>query len=166
MEQIMNQCSHPPVTGDCLICAEIDDKVDAALALFAGQVAEHRYSEQAASCTCGWLAETDRDIDLNSNAKQWQQHILSLVRNPNAIAELGPCGKHSKQFEITESEKGGVRWVNCLICREIASAEVKAYRRCAGQIAGLMDAAQVNDYVYLFRAWADQAEQQAEAKWE
>ncbi len=36
------------------------------------------------------------------------------------LRSLAPCGKHPKQFEIIESEKDGVRWVNCSICKEIA----------------------------------------------
>jgi hypothetical protein len=68
--------------------------LDAALALFAGQVAEHipcvksdeRGYQFWPACSCGFNQDGEIE-DLVEFETKWKQHILSLVPNTNAIQE-------------------------------------------------------------------------------
>jgi hypothetical protein len=146
----------------------------AALALFAGQVAEHvpKTTGPFLRCSCGRYYDPDLDDGTGTEAGWWQQHILALVPNPNAIAEhdaalvavrdndwikaLGYQGEvladGIENFDEVVDASPRVAELKA----QIASAEAKAYRRCADAI----DGAPPHKNAAIFRKWADQAEQQ------
>ena len=74
-------------------CADCRD-AKAALALFAGQVAGHMFvgcrdpfHDGRVLCACNAVLKEDYRTSNTTDQQAWQQHILALVPNPNALAE-------------------------------------------------------------------------------